>query len=321
MAERLVGIARLAATGASLDSKREVEYRQLPTFKLLNRCTSPDMPFDWTINPYRGCEIGCKYCYARYTHEFMERREPDAFEREIFAKQWNRADFLKDLRRIEPGSRIAIGTATDPYQPAERRYGVTRSILEVFAERSGYRVGITTKSDFVTRDIDVLRAASRGNRVSVHLTITTVDAALARKLEPRAPRPDLRLAAVKRLSEAGIDVGVFASPVLPLITDSDAQLEALFAAARDAGARFVVANPVFLMPCALRVFLPFLETEFPRLATRYRDRFTKQPYLRGDYAERLRGRIARLRERFGMASRSESRDDAPWPETAQLSLF
>src|ERR1039457_794264 len=129
----LVGIARLAAEGEPLREGHNVEYFTLPARSLLNRCTGGRMPFTWTINPYRGCEFACKYCYARYTHEFMEMRDAAEFERKIYVKQ-HTADLLRrDLRRVKPGEAIALGTATDPYQPAERRYEVTRGILEEFA--------------------------------------------------------------------------------------------------------------------------------------------------------------------------------------------
>ena len=123
------------------EAKARVEYRELAARSLLNRCSGTRMPFDWTINPYRGCEFGCKYCYARYTHEFMELREPEDFERRIFAKEFDAAGFGRELRQVKQGEWVAIGTATDPYQPAERRYGVTRKVLEVFATAGRVQAG------------------------------------------------------------------------------------------------------------------------------------------------------------------------------------
>ncbi|HXZ27421.1 MAG TPA: radical SAM protein, partial [Terriglobales bacterium] len=134
---RLVGIARLAAQGQSLEHLRQVEYLSLPVRSLLNRCDSARVPFPWTINPYRGCEFACQYCYARYTHEFMELRDPAAFERQIFVKQNAGWLLRRELRRVKPGEEIAIGTATDPYQPAERQFEVTRAILEELARHHG----------------------------------------------------------------------------------------------------------------------------------------------------------------------------------------
>ena len=231
----LVGIARLAAQSELLEEKREVRYFELPARSILNR-TKPNMPFEWTINPYRGCEFGCKYCYARYTHEFME-MAPEEFEDKIYAKSAGAQLLRQELRRVERKEWIAIGTATDPYQPAERRFGRTRAILEVFARERGRRVSVTTKSDLVARDIDLLREIARANVLGINMTVTTLDEKLARALEPRAPRPELRLQAVRRLSAAGICVGVFPNPIMPGLTDSERALDGLALAARVARVR------------------------------------------------------------------------------------
>src|SRR5580704_4535976 len=208
----LVGIARLASESELLEAKREVQYFEIPSRSILNR-TKPNMPFQWTINPYRGCEFGCKYCYARYTHEFMEMDAFD-FEDKIYAKSAAAHLLRQELGRIDRKDHIAIGTATDPYQPAERRFGRTRSILEVFARERGRFLGITTKSDLVVRDIELLLEIARSNVLGVNMTITTLDEGLARLLEPRAPRPALRLETVRRLSKAGICVAVFPNPLM-----------------------------------------------------------------------------------------------------------
>jgi DNA repair photolyase len=304
-AVRLVGIARLAHQAPVLLEKRSAQYFELPAIRLLNECDSDRVPFRWTINPYRGCEFGCKYCYARYTHEFMELRDPDDFEWKIYTKRWNPADLRSDLRKVDPKEWIAIGTATDPYQPAERKYRMTRSILEILANFSGRHFSIATKSDLVARDIDVLSQIAAANWISVGMTITTVDEALARKLEPRAPRPELRLDAVRRLRAAGIHAGVMCAPAMPLINDREAQLEALAAAVADAGGEYLWANPLFLKPCASAVFFPFVEREFPQLAGKYRQAFASSAYLRGDYAKRLEERLARVRARHGLDKRLE----------------
>src|SRR5437764_11355837 len=149
---KLVGIARLAAEGESLRQGHDVEYFTLPVRSLLNKCTARYMPFDWTINPYRGCEFACKYCYARYTHEFMEMRDGVDFERKIYVKQQSAWLLRRDLKKVKPGHEIAIGTATDPYQPAERRYEITRAVLEEFSQHSGHDVGIVRKSNLENRD-------------------------------------------------------------------------------------------------------------------------------------------------------------------------
>lgn len=323
----LVGIARLASEGESLRDGHDVEYFTLPSKSLLNRCVSRrEMPFTWTINPYRGCEFACKYCYARYTHEFMEMRDGIEFEQKIYVKQ-HAADLLRsELRRVKPGESIALGTATDPYQPAERRYEVTRGILEEFARHRGFELGIVTKSNLIVRDLDLLREISRNNALSVHMTVTTLKVELARILEPRAPRPDLRLDAVRQLSAAGITVGVSCSPVLPGITDSPADLEALVSAAASAGARHIFANPLFLKPCSAAVFLPFIEQQFPKLAESYRQRYQDRAFLPPSYGKRIAQLVARFREKYGIR-RADPRETTyadKWPAQAfdeQLALF
>src|SRR5271156_7063752 len=172
---KLIGIARMASEGESLRQGHEVEYFTLPVRSLLNRCTGVRMPFTWAINPYRGCEFACKYCYARYTHEFMELRDGVDFERKIFVKQQAAALLRSDLKKVKRGEQIAIGTATDPYQPAERRFELTRAILEELARHSGLEIGIVTKSNLVTRDAEILRRVGKHNRIFVNVTVTTVD--------------------------------------------------------------------------------------------------------------------------------------------------
>ena len=297
----LIGIARLAAESEVLEAKRAVQYFEIDCRSVLNR-TRPGMPFAWSINPYRGCEFGCRYCYARYTHEFMEPRDSSEFEDKIYAKSNPAAILRRELRRIDGSKGIAIGTATDPYQPAERRYRLTRSLLDVFAQHSGVNLSITTKSDLVKRDADLLSEIAKRNRVSVNVTITTLDVSLARALEPRAPRPELRLKAVRALADAGIPVGVFPNPIMPLITDQESRLDRLAKAARDHGASFFGGGVLFLMPCSRRVFFPFLAEKFPHLLCRYRERYKSEPYLKGPYRDMIRRRVADIRDRYGLAA-------------------
>lgn len=311
MAAALKGIARLAQRAPVLEQKRVVSYSQLPAYELLNRCASERMPFDWTINPYRGCEIGCKYCYARYTHEFMEMRDPLEFETRIFAKQWNPAVFRERLRKADPRDSIALGTAADPYQPAERRYGLTRSILEVFATMPGRRLAITTKSDLVLRDVELLAAIRRHSELSVNMTITTLDADLARKLEPRTARPELRIEALRALASAGVRCGVLCCPIMPLINDKETQLDELAGAARAAGAEWFAGNILFLTTLPRQVFFEFLAAEFPHLVGKYRQAFAGSAYLRGDYVKRIKERVRTIRARHGFQSRPGTWQEKP----------
>jgi DNA repair photolyase len=315
----LTGIAKLAAQSPSLEAKAKVEYFEIPTRSLMNR-TRPGMPFTWTINPYRGCEFGCKYCYARYTHEFMELHGQFEFENRIYAKANVAAILKRELKRRDLTEGIAIGTATDPYQPAERRFGVTRSILEVLRNERGRSVSVTTKSDLIVRDVDLLREVASRNFVHVNMTVTTLDVKLARLLEPRAPRPDLRLAAVRKLAEAGVDVGVFSNPIMPLITDRPGSLELLASTAKEFGARYFGGGVLFLMPAAQKVFFPFLEEQFPHLVKRYRERYEKNPYLRGVYLDELRKRVRSIRTEYGLAS-GPGPDPKPEPAPTLFPLF
>lgn len=313
----LIGIAKLAAESVPLQSKRVVEYRELEARSILNR-TKAGMPFHWTINPYRGCEFACVYCYARYTHEFME-QDPAAFEDLIYAKADVAGLLANDLHKADRRESIAIGTATDPYQPAERLYGRMREILTVLSRERGRRIFITTKSDLVTRDIDLLSKIGERNLINVNLTITTLDTKLARILEPRAPRPDLRIETVRKLSRAGIVTGVSASPVLPLINDSERSLGAVAKASRDAGAKHFWAGVLFLRPASRGVFFAFLEKNFPHLVRRYRERYDDGIYLKGAYPEMIRERVHKLRELYGLDS-GASREPEPDPEPTLFAL-
>jgi len=329
---RLVGIARLAASSLPAETRRnsaeKPEYFVLPVKSILNRCDSNRVPFEWTINPYRGCEFACKYCYARYTHEYME-LDGSEFEKKIYVKKDAAPLLAHDISRKysytseksggERADHIAIGTATDPYQPAEREYGVTRACLEELAKRDGLSISIITKSNQIVRDIDVLQRIALRSDLAIDITITTLRPRLARLLEPRAPRPDLRFAAVRQLREAGLAVGVSASPLIPGITDRDGDLEAVAAAAREAGAQWFFSGVLFLMPASAKQFLPFVREKFPRLARQYEQWYAKNGYAPEDYRKKASERVARIREKFGFASR-------PWidakrtPPFAQLPL-
>jgi DNA repair photolyase len=319
---KLVGIARMASEGESLRHGHEVEYFTLPVRSLLNRCTGVRMPFEWTINPYRGCEFACKYCYARYTHEFMEMRDGVDFEQKIYVKQHAANLLRQELRRVKPGEQIAIGTATDPYQPAERRFEVTRAILEELARHEGLEMGIITKGNLVLRDLDLLVTIAKKNRLMVNLTITTSNVDLARILEPRAPRPDLRMDTVRKLSQAGIRAGVSCAPVIPGITDSMRNLESLVRATAEAGGKHIFANPLFLKPCSAAIFMPFLEKEFPQLAADYRLRYKDRAFLPKSYGKRISQLMMRLREKHGLRGDDRGRRQVSAAQTEpQLKLF
>lgn len=321
----LVGIARLAASAPRELEGRGVEYFRLPVRSVLNRVDSRRVGFVWSINPYRGCEFGCQYCYARYTHEYME-LDPTEFENKIYVKDEAARVLRRDLSPEKVlGEHIAIGAATDPYQPAERRYGVTRAVLETLLEFSrqpavqeggGLSLSITTKANLVVRDTELLREISRSNRLYVNLSVTTLNPRLARVLEPRAPRPDLRLEAVRQLNEAGVAAGVFVCPVLPGITDKAEELEALVAAAARARARYLCSNVVFLMPSSQKKFFPFLEQKFPRLLKQYRKWYGRNGYAPEEYRRSISALMGRLRARYRLSGRWPDDDSAPAGPTA-----
>ena len=322
---RLVGIAKLASEAEHVDSGHLVEFYSLPVRSILNRCVSRrNLPFTWTINPYRGCEFACKYCYARYTHEFMELRDAAEFEHKIFVKEEAAWLLRRDLKKVKRGEEIAIGTATDPYQPAERRHRVTRSILEELSRHAGLEIGIVTKSNLVLRDIDILKRVAEQNSIGVHITVTTIDADLARITEPRAPRPDLRLEAVRKLNEAGIPTGVNCAPVLPGITDKPGALEAVVKAAAEVQAKSIFANPLFLKPCSRSIFLPFIQEHFPDLVPLYRRLYGEHDFGSQTYRKHLAALMAKHKKKYGIGApgpRGPVRDYAPAKSSEQLQLF
>jgi DNA repair photolyase len=306
------GIARLAAEGEQAGEGHLVEFRTMPTRSVLNRVDSKRVQWmTWSLNPYRGCEFGCRYCYARYTHEFIDKPDPMLFEREIYIKQ-NAAWLLRqELKQVRPEESIALGTATDPYQPIERTARVTRSLLEVLAEQQGLRLGIVTKSTLVERDIDLLTQIAARNRLSVALTITTPDAQLARVLEPRAPRPDLRFRTVERLRAAGVKAGILCSPLMPGITDTPKALDAMARRAKKAGASFFASQPLFLKPCSKPVFMQFIRDNFPELEKAYEARYGDRAFASKAYHERVAALVRAVVRKHGLQQRF---GDEPLPD-------
>jgi DNA repair photolyase len=316
------GLARLAAEAKHADDGHLIEFKAMKVRSLVNKTVSKRKHmFELSINPYRGCEFGCKYCFARYTHEFLEPAPISAvpkgiydvpqqswalkFEREIYLKE-NAAWLLEqELRKIGPENGIVIGTATDPYQPIERRVGITRSILEVFAQKSGYSLGIITKSSLIARDVGLLARIAERNTLTVHHTITTTDSALARKIEPRAPRPDLRFAALRKLRQAGIRAGVLCSPLLPGINDSLHSLDAVASRAAAAGASFFAANPLFLKSCSRPTWMQFVREHFPDLAPEYARRYAHADFADSGYKKQTQALVRAVCKKHGIGEREK----------------
>lgn len=313
----------------TLGEQKDIHYYGATIKSILNGPETTGMGF-WSINPYTGCAFGCAYCYARYTHRYVMERTASAermdeglerdfeamppwlaFERRIFVKH-NAAEVLRRTLRhggerhlgLVRGETIVIGTATDPYQPAERRFRITRSILEVLAEHPGLDIVIITKSPLITRDIDVLTRLMRHSAVSIHISLITLDRELARRIEPRAPTPEARVRALARLREAGIDAGVNVMPVLPGITDNPAALDALVRRVAEAGATYVGACALRLQSAARRRYLPFIAEEFPHLADRYRASYAHGRHVGERYREGLARFFDRLCRRYGVPGRT-----------------
>lgn len=258
--------------------------------RVISRNESPDVPFEMSVNPYRGCEHGCIYCFARPTHAYLGLSPGLDFETRLFYKA-DAAGLLESELRA-PGYRpgvIALGANTDPYQPVERTHGVTRAILEVLAA-ADHPVAIVTKSNLVLRDLDILAPMARKRLVKVMVSVTTLDRTLARTMEPRAPTPARRLEAIDGLSSAGVPTGVLAAPMIPALNDSE--VEAILEAAAGAGA--VSAGYVLVrLPLELKgLFEEWLETHVPlrakRVLNRIRDTRGGELYSSG-FGERMRG--------------------------------
>jgi DNA repair photolyase len=301
--------------------QRGTRFLSLEARSVLNSPASTGMGF-WSINPYVGCEFGCTYCYARDTHRFaVERAEQRHggpaeggeplphwldFEKRILVKT-DIADRL--VRTLDPSKlgndSLVIGTATDPYQPAERLYRLTRSILEVLTRFRGLRIGIISKSPLVTRDIDLLQRLSERGEVTVNVSLATLDPRLARRLELRSPIPAARIRALARLSAAGIHAGLLIAPIVPGVTDDRPGLGRLMAAAKEAGARYVVGSALRLGPAARHRFLPHLAREFPDLAERYRRHYGEREGVSREYQAALTRRLDRLQREHGFPLEEE----------------
>jgi DNA repair photolyase len=301
-----------------------VRYREMETKALLNRCPDTSrMPFDWTVNPYRGCAMGCRYCYAAYTHEYLGADAQADFHSLIYVKRGG----LEDLERRLPGlfargETLALGTATDPYQPGEPALGVTRQVLTRVAAVRGARLAITTKGAAILRDLDLLGHIARRGHLTIRVSLISTDAALLREVEPWAPPPAVRLEVLRRLRAAGLDAAIAVSPVLPALTDSEAALDALLGAAAAHGVARVTWNLLFLRSPTREKYLGWLEAAFPRYAEAYRRAYASGAYLGGAYVERVRERIGRLCVKHGLAAPVDDIDDETGPRrAAQLPLF
>ena len=289
--------------------ERGTSFVRLRVRTVLNSPASTGMGF-WSVNPYVGCEFGCTYCYARDTHRYTlerlgQRSDTPAwldFERRILVKT-EVADVL--ARTLDPArlgrDTLVIGTATDPYQPAERRFRLTRAILQRLLGYRGLSIGIITKSPLVTRDLDLLQELSTRHEVSVNISLATLDARLARRLELRSPVPRARIRALRCLTKGGVHAGLLIAPIVPGLTDDRAGLSRLMGAAKEAGARYVVGSALRLGPSARRRFLPVLAREFPELAGRYEKHYAASEGASIEYQAALKRRLHELQQAHGFS--------------------
>jgi len=278
-----------------------VQYLELRTRSLVNRCDSPRLPFRFTVNPYRGCAMGCRYCYATYTHEFMGITEAERFHSTVYAKKGGDAETARRLQAVaRKGDLVALGTATDPYQPGEAEFRVTRRFLELAAQVAGLRLGITTKGALVLRDLDLLHRIKRKGSLHVQVSLISPHADLLRRLEPLAPPPVVRLEVMRRLAEEGIDVGFSLAPVLPGLTDGESDLDLLMSHVAAAGVRRMFQNVLFLRSPTKEKFLRFVAEEFPRYREAYEEAYRERVYLRGRYPRRIQALVKRLRQKHGV---------------------
>jgi len=298
-------------------TERGTEFIGIVPTRVLNPPATTGMAF-WSLNPYVGCEFGCAYCYARGTHRWAVERAANqpgapsaareaatlgsavAFERRILVKQ--DADRVL-ARTLDParldGLPIVIGSATDPYQPAEKRFRLTRRLLEVFLRHEGLHLGIITKSSLVGRDAALLAELSRRHQVSVHLSLPSVDRALLRQLEPRSAAPHARLRAIRQLRDAGVRVGILMMPLLPGLMDGRAALASVLRAAKEAGASWAAGGALRMGPATRHTLLPWLEVHRPELAARYRRHYGGREGVHRAYSDALQRRISALQREVG----------------------
>jgi len=293
-----------------------VEYREEPCKGALNRVANMD--FKWSLNPYMGCVHRCTFCYVRAFERRADRPFDERYGRAVRVKI-NVADVLRyELTRPSwKHELVAIGAATDPYQPAEGVYRLTRRCLQVFAA-TRTPLSLITRGPMVVRDIDVLQAAARRADVDVNFSVPTLDLEVWRKTEPGTAPPRQRLRALKALVDAGIDAGVGLAPILPGISDRPEQLAEVVRAARDAGATRVWCNLLFLRPGTREHFLANLARDWPEELARYEELY-RRPYLDRRHSEPVRRTVAELRRRFDIADRRRAPCEPP-PPAAQLPL-
>ena len=308
---------KAGGTAALTEAERRADaarYQEVTCRSALNRVEG--MPFSWTLNPYRGCTHGCHYCFARRYHVQFEMDSDDEFASMILVKR-NLVEVL--AREVDRPSwkreQVAVGTATDPYQPIEGHYKLTRRSLEVLA-RGKTPIGLITKGPMIVRDIDVLLAHARAAPSTVYMSVPTVDEDAWRILEPGTAHPLQRLRAVRELTDAGVNVGVLMMPIVPGFSSSRDKLERTVKAIADHGARFVGCNVMYLQDGTRTHFLKFIEREFPKMLPRYERLYAKK-YPSSEYRKEVQGMVRVLQQRYGLTRREDANTGQEKPDAVQ----
>ncbi len=278
---------------------RKTSYQTITCKTLLHRINVKFLPFRWTINPYRGCEHSCIYCYGRYSHEYLGLNSDKDFEQIIKVKK-NAGDIL-DAEFSRPWWRkslVNIGSVTDPYQPAENTFGITRDILKIFLKHENPLI-IGTKSNLILRDIDILEKIAQQTFLNVIITITTTDEELRKKIEPNSPTTNERLDAISKLSSAGVPVGVLFVPILPYLTDNEQTINNVMSTIANAGANFVISSVLNLKKSCKERYFAFLKNEFPHLIKKYQELYSSA-YVPKSYTNQIYKLTSHAQELYGL---------------------
>lgn len=284
-----------------------ITFEEIECKTIINKVQAPGMGFSYTINPYRGCQHACVYCFARGTHEYLGYDSGRDFESRIIVKVNAPAVLRQQLRRPSwKRELIVLGTACDPYQQAELKYGITHGLLEVMLDFA-QPVHMLTKSTAVVRDLDLWTKLARATDAQIAFSIPTLDESIWKKMEPGTARPVKRFEALRELASAGVRCGVMIAPVIPGLTDDDAHIEPVIAAAKEAGAAFVAPNVLFLKPGTKEWFMPALRAAYPHLAGKY-ERYYRGAYAPKDYTREVIANVHRIREKYGFTSDANHHD-------------
>ncbi len=289
-------------------------FEEVQCKTIINRVQAPGMGFRWTINPYRGCQHACIYCFARGSHQYLGYDAGRDFERRIVVKINAAAVLRQELKR--PGWQrelIVLGTVCDPYQQAEAKYQITRQILQVLTHFA-QPVHMLTKSPLVLRDIDLWTRQAQVAETAIGFSVPTLDEEIWRKTEPGTAKPIKRLQALKRLVEAGVPCGVMLAPIIPGLSDDEAHLEGVIRAAAQHGAQFLFPNVLHLRPGTKEWFMPALREGYPHLLPRYQ-RFYRGSYAPQHYTQEVLAKVAELRNRWGLGEPPQ-----PRPPVGQMRL-